>query len=549
MPNPATDGASPQFVEYLHTLRRRKWTILVVTVLAVAAALGFSKSQTPIYDASAKVLIQDAPTQSLVGGDSGGQPNIADEIQRLQSPSVADIVRAQLHAVPPPVSGRSITTTDIMVITTSSTSPVQAARVTNDYANAFIKERQSSVVSGYVNAEKAVQGEITHDQNQLTTVQNQITTIQNATAATTTTTTFSSRTGPSPTVPPTPQLTALNSQASQLDAQIGVLQSESNTLQADAAVGASAVQLLLPARVPSSPSTPKTVRNGLVGLGGGLLLGVALAFVRESLDDTINSKEDLDRRQPGLPVLGAIPAISTRGAGSKELVAGTRPHSYGAEAYRSLRTSVQFLALDQPIRILQVTSPRTSEGKTTTVGNLAVTLAAAGQRVVIVDCDLRRSRVHDLFGLSNKVGFTSVLMGEVPMSEALQPVADYDGLFVLASGQRPPNPAELLSSTRSKELFAALANLGDIVIVDCPPVLPVTDASLISARVDATLMVVSAGLTTAKDLARALEMLSQVDAPVIGAILNGIAVNAGYRYRYQYSYTPEPRHRRSSERS
>jgi capsular exopolysaccharide synthesis family protein len=242
--------------------------------------------------------------------------------------------------------------------------------------------------------------------------------------------------------------------------------------------------------------------------------------------------------------------MSTRGSNSKDLVAATRPHSFAAEAYRSLRTSIQFLALDQPVRLLQITSPRTAEGKTTTVANLAITLAAAGQKVIAVDCDLRRSRLHEVFGMSNKVGFTSVLMGEIPLSVALQRVEGSEGLFLLASGQRPPNPAELLSSARNKDVFSALGNLADIVLVDSPPVLPVTDASLISTQVDATLVVVSAGLTTAKDLARALETLGQVDAPVTGAVLNTVPVNAGYRYRYryQYSYSPEPRHLRSGER-
>jgi non-specific protein-tyrosine kinase len=241
--------------------------------------------------------------------------------------------------------------------------------------------------------------------------------------------------------------------------------------------------------------------------------------------------------------------MSSRSGETKGLVARTRPHSYAAEAYRSLRTSVQFLALDQPVRILQVTSPRTSEGKTTTVANLAVTLAAAGQRVIVADCDLRRPRQHDMFGLSNRVGFTSVLLGESPMSEALQAVPDYPDLSVLASGERPPNPAELLASPRVKEVFGAMARLADVVLVDTPPVLPVTDAVLVSGRVDATVIVVSAGLTSAKDLSRALEVLGQVDAPVTGAVLNSVAVNAGYRFRYRYSYTSEPQHLRSTEKS
>jgi capsular exopolysaccharide synthesis family protein len=232
--------------------------------------------------------------------------------------------------------------------------------------------------------------------------------------------------------------------------------------------------------------------------------------------------------------------MADRGGEIKDLISEVLPHSAAAEAYRSLRTSVQFLTLDQPVRILQVTSPRTSEGKTTTVANLAVTLAAAGQRVIVVDCDLRRPRQHDIFGLPNEVGLTSVLLGRAPMSDALQAVPDRENLFLLASGARTANPAELLSSSRTREVFTALERMGDLVIVDCPPVLPVTDAVIISGRVDASLLVVCAGLTSAKDLARALEVLGQVDAPVRGGILNAVNFNTGYRYQYPYAHSARP---------
>jgi capsular exopolysaccharide synthesis family protein len=237
-------------------------------------------------------------------------------------------------------------------------------------------------------------------------------------------------------------------------------------------------------------------------------------------------------------VLGVLPAVSGR---NRDLMASARPHSDAAEAYRSLRTSVQFLGLDQPVKRLQITSPRTAEGKTTVVANLAVTLAAAGNRVIAVDCDLRRSRLHHVFDLSNKEGFTSVLVGQTPLSVAVQPVKGQDNLSVLTSGERPPNPAELLSGVRAGEVFSALGQLADIVIVDCPPVLPVTDAVLTATSMDATLMVVSSGTTTGKDLSRALEVLAQVDAPVVGVVLNALETNTGYRYRYRYRYSYEPR--------
>ena len=326
-------------------------------------------------------------------------------------------------------------------------------------------------------------------------------------------------------------------EATALQQQVVVLEQQLSTLQSDAALGSAGASVVQPATPPRTPSSPKKTLNGLVGLLGGLVLGTALAFVRESLDDTIVGREDVSLSQPELPVLALIPQYSVGRHEGGELVSASRPHSDAAESYRTLRTSVEFTALDRSISTLQLTSPRSTEGKTTTAANLVVTLAKVGREVVVVDCDLRRSCLHTLFGLGNEVGFTSVLLGEVPLSAALLQVPDVPGLRLLASGPRPPNPSELLASQRAGEVIASLADLADIVVFDSPPVLPVTDAVALASRVDALLMVVQAGSTTAKDLGRALEMLGQVDASVIGAVLNGVQPRGRYGYRYgRYSY-------------
>jgi capsular exopolysaccharide synthesis family protein len=156
--------------------------------------------------------------------------------------------------------------------------------------------------------------------------------------------------------------------------------------------------------------------------------------------------------------------------------------------------------------------------------------------VIVACCDLRRPRLHEFFGLDNTVGFTSVLLGDIPLSAALQDVAGRPGLRVLASGPLPPNPAELLASRRATEVLTALRAQAHMVLVDSPPVLPVTDAAVLSSRVDATLVVATAGLTTKRELVRTLEVLGQVDAPVAGVVLNGVGGEGSYGYRYGYGY-------------
>jgi capsular exopolysaccharide synthesis family protein len=185
-----------------------------------------------------------------------------------------------------------------------------------------------------------------------------------------------------------------------------------------------------------------------------------------------------------------------------------------------------------------MTSPSAGEGKTTIIANLGVCLAQAGQRVIIACCDLRRPRLHEFFGLDNAVGFTSVLLGQMPAFAALQPVAGEPNLSILASGPLPSNPSELLSTDRAAEVLAALRGEADIVLIDSPPLLPVTDAAVLTRLVDGTVLVVTVGSTTRKQISQALEVLGQVDAPLIGTVLNNVSAEGSYYYKYEPDPTP-----------
>ncbi|MHB1987953.1 MAG: tyrosine-protein kinase domain-containing protein [Acidimicrobiales bacterium] len=510
----------PQLLAYTHTLWRRKWAVIVVTLLSAGAALGFAERQTPTYNATANVLLQPSASSAVIAGAAGTPvPNVPDEILRIESSGVAALVRAQIGSAPP-ISAVEVGTTNVIAIEATSTLPARAALVANAYANAYVDYSRRQTVTNLLGAAKDVQKMIDSTHKQIARLQNQV---SNNPAA--------------------PQ-GAAQAQLSALTQQLAVLIGQMNSLQSNAVLQSSAAQVIDPAVRPSTPTSPRKAQDVLLGFGGGLFLGLALAFLRGSLDDSISSKDDLNSAQPGLPVLAQIP-LEPHPRHTIVLAASSRPHSAGAEAYRSLRTSVQFLTLEQSLRTLQITSPRSGEGKTTTLANLATTLAGAGQQVVLVDCDLRRPRLHEPFGLTNKVGFTSVVLGETPLSAALQDVTGHDGLRLLASGPRLSNPSEVLSSQRTAEILASLAGTFDLVLIDSPPVIPVTDAVALAPKVDATLLVVLAGTTTAKDLARSLEVLGQVDAPVVGAVLNAVPTEGHYRYgghhygEYRYLDTPE----------
>jgi capsular exopolysaccharide synthesis family protein len=308
-------------------------------------------------------------------------------------------------------------------------------------------------------------------------------------------------------------------------------------LQVNGAVATGGLQLVTPATAPGGPSSPKPERDALLGLLLGLLVGTGLAFVVEHLDDAVYLKEEVERLARGARVLALVPMVASwKNKNRAFVVTTTEPNSLAGEAYRSLRTSLQFAALDGHARVILVTSPGEGEGKSSTVANLGVVLATAGERVVIVSCDLRRPRLGEFFGLDEQVGMTTVLLGQRPLEETLQPVPEVDGLWMLGTGERTSDPTGVLGRPQLAVVLDQLDKMFDLVLVDSPPLLPVTDAAILAQAVDATLLVVAAGQTRARDLRRATEALSLVHATTIGVVLNEVTRSTGSGYGYGYGY-------------
>ncbi len=205
---------------------------------------------------------------------------------------------------------------------------------------------------------------------------------------------------------------------------------------------------------------------------------------------------------------------------SHNLITLTDPRSPVSEAYRTLRTNLEFFSLDEPIRTLVVTSPGAEEGKSTVLANLAVTLAQGGKQVILVDCDLRRPTQHTLFGLGNATGLTTMMLDDAVQADPPLRETSVDGLRVLTAGPTPPNPAELLGSRRMKEALAALLAQADVLLFDVPPVLAVTDALVLAVQTDGVLLVVRAGGTRREHVQQAKERLERVNARIVGAVLN-----------------------------
>ena len=309
-------------------------------------------------------------------------------------------------------------------------------------------------------------------------------------------------------------------------------------------------EVIRAAGVPGAPFAPNRRQTILLGVLFGLGLGCALALLRGRMDHRLHRPEDL--RDRGVTLLGTIPSMTALvredfgGAETVQvegrqidtrLAALLTPLSQASEAYRALRTSIQFSRPDVVVRTVLVTSASPSEGKSTTAANLAVAMAQAGRRVLLVDADLRRPRQHALLGVSRTPGVADVLFQ--PLEAGLLPPgwapSGVDDLDVLAAGAHAPNPSELLGSRAFRDRLAAWSEHYDIVILDAPPVLAATDAVLLSTQADATVLVVRAGQTKDFELDRALDALRSVGAAVIGTVFNGFDATSAYGYKYRYT--------------
>ena len=305
------------------------------------------------------------------------------------------------------------------------------------------------------------------------------------------------------------------------------------------------------AMTPLGPINPNTATNSTISGAMGFVLGLILAFILDSLDDTLRTTEDVEVTS-GLLSLGAIPHFQatqkqaaamvdgqrTEQPDKVRLVSLTAPSSQAAEAYRALRSSILLSAIDNPLRLLVVTSAFMSEGKSTLSANLGVMLAQRGERVLIVDADLRRSTLHLLFGLDRPAqGLTTLLSRQTGDSAFLHPIPEMPNLTYLPSGAVPPNPAELLASHRMAEMMRQWQGEYDRVLIDTAPILAVSDSLAPAARADAVLLVVRAGVTRKKALVRARELLRRANARVLGAVVNDIDLRADSYYGYSGGYT------------
>ncbi len=530
----------PDLRSYLGVIARRRWLVIATTLLFLGVAVAVSLVPEPQYRVSAQVLTTGVndPVALVFGANNTGDLNrqAASQAAYLQSSAMRfQVVSAYEGSLPkadvfkvgvePIETDNDQQTSSVVELSLVSTDPVAAATLVNVYATTYVEQREAIDRERLSNTRQQLGSLLAETTSQIDTIKAPVDEIdrQISEPGGDDTTLFAQRQAKLAEL--APELEPLQAEATRIRGILGDVD-----LGVELAAGGGA-EVLSIAGAPDTPVSPNLPLNLAIGLVFGLFLGAAAAFIRDYFDDSVKNKETIDR-VTGVSTLGLIPKLD----GATDLVTVTHPNAPAAEAFRLLRTSVKFLAVERQVRVVQVTSPSPGEGKTMVAVNLAVAFAQAGDRVVLVGGDLRRPHMEEVLDVPQTPGLTAVLIGDVTLPQAIQTAEAVPNLSVLPAGYPPPNPSELLSGERARRLIDVLGQTYDVVVIDCPPVLPVTDSLVLARMADTVLLVTSAGRTSKRSLARAVELLRQVDAPLVGTVLNSLSPDdsfSGEPYRYE----------------
>jgi succinoglycan biosynthesis transport protein ExoP len=510
--------------EYLAVLRARKWTVIVVAGVVTLLALAYSFRQTPIYGAEARVLVKPVTSNEVYIPP----PNLETEAQIMASEPVAELVREDLGTEQSAASllggvdVEAVSETEVLVVRYSSVDPGFARDAANSFARSYIEHRRDVVLNQLVAARADLEEQIGELEGQLTQVSEDVREARATGDRGLVQTLEIERTG---------MISRLSSLNERLDA-----------VQPDRSVSLGGGQVIESAALPSAPASPNHVRNALLGALFGIMFGIGAALLRDRLDDRFRGRGDLERSIDA-PVLATIAKFRVP-KNTFELPVQVNPRGAASEAYRSLRANIQFIAAQQGIRSFVITSAGAGEGKTVTCANLAVALAQADMRVILVSSDLRRPTLERYFPIDGRSeGLSDWLGGSGGESDLLRLVRNpgIPFLRVVTCGPVPPNPPELLASPRLMALVRTLESNSDIVLYDSAPTLALADTIVLASRVVGTLLVVDASATRRSAAIHARQELERVGSRIIGTVLNSFDPSSASYYYPAYYATYEPR--------
>ena len=513
--------------DYLRIAWERAWIIILAVVVVVGIALYMSLTTTPMYSAASSLVYQKNDMDTVVSGyglyayDYDRDRTIATAVAAIGSSGpLAEAVKAQLRSDKPAemlmgmVSVGTTEGSDLVSIQAASPDPREAATVANAYADQFVIYRRNTDRATVAAAREVLKQQID-------------------------------------TLTPEERLNDYGL----------ILQDKYETLRVLESMQDGRFSLLRRAVVPTAPYAPQTTRNAVLALVVGLVLGAGIAILIEYLDKRVKDEKTLER-VTGLPVLASIPAVggkwrnTGKGQRSNSVVGFEGSSSILLESFRTLRSSLQYFDVGGTLSTIIVTSGLPREGKSVTTVNLAISLALSGHRVVILEADLRRPMMHQYLGLDNQVGLSTVLAGKSTIAKASQ-LVDMDALvpskeriaqeeggslslrknlYCLPSGPLPPNPAELLGSAKMGQVIHELKRTCDYLLIDTPPVLPVSDALLVAANADAIILTARLNSSTRGELDEVRSLLNRAGVRVLGVVAGGVKKKRGYYYRRSYGY-------------
>lgn len=527
--------------DYLNVIARRKWMIVGVTLAVVAAALVFSLLQKPRYESRVTILADinrasESATQTLYSL-AFGDPNtfIQTQAEIIRTRTLAKAARERLEYlyqeaeydrregkevfIPAslPSTEQMLATvkvnrtqnTNVFQIIYTDHDPLLARDIAQAYADEYIEERQLSAIRQISEARQEVWNRITELETQIQDIAQRV------------------KQYTKETIPP-----ELEAEASQAVNLWAALYEKYMSLRIAEALEQRGLEIIEPAEVGEKVS-PRTTRNAVLALFLGLILGVGLAFLVDYLDVTLKTREDFEHYY-GVPVIGEIARFRGLPEEEREIIYFSVPESTAAEGFRNLRTNLQFLNLEGDTRLVMVTSASPGEGKTSVAANLGAALSEMGKRVLVVEADLRRPVLDDLVGEKPAKGITEVLAGTAVMEEAVIQLGN-PNLHLMACGVKPPNPAEMVSSQAMQDLLGRLREEYDYVIADSPPVLSVSDSVAMAPMMDGVILVASHGIAEREAARRTAELLSKVNARILGLVINNVEATGRYGYGYYYA--------------
>ncbi len=509
---------------YLYILRSRWWLLALMLVGAAATAFVLSRLSTPVYRATTTLLIEakgnDATNSADYAAIRASESLAQTYASLLQSRTVAEEVYKRLDLANKPgatygtVQANPVAGTQLIRVNADNSAPEMAALVVNTVASVFIEQNYQRQTSGYSQSQDSLARQLDYLEGQINQTTTALAALQNAQ-------------GVAESAERARQeelLAQYNQNYTSLlqsieNVRLAAIQSTSNIIQVE------------PAITPTRAIRPNVMLNTVVAGVLGLLAGVILALIEDFLDDTVKSPETASQ-QLHLPIIGMVLNFD---AERERLITLLKPRSPAAESFRRIRINIKYASVDHDLHTLLVTSPAPSEGKTTLAANLGVVMATDNQRTILIDGDLRRPNLHKAMGLPNRRGLSDLFIESADTLKDAMQATGVEGLSVITSGPLPPNPSELLDSAKIGHILQEVRQQADLIIIDAPPAISLTDAIALSQRVDGVVMVLRAGRTKMALLRHAVQDLRQVGANIVGLVFTDID-HASNRYGQYYYY-------------